>query len=80
VADAGGIEVYFLSEFARKKSRPPVGGRLFYNYFFFGDRFFSGKPCFAINARAFSTFLMTKGDLLKSGILGSTVIAGACIL
>ena len=40
----------------------------------------SGKPCLAMNARARSTFLMTKGDLLKSGTLGSTVIPGKCFL
>ena len=33
-----------------------------------------------MKARALSTFLIIKGDLLKSGILGSTVIAGSCFL
>jgi len=57
-----------------KKKAVRIFDGFFYDYFFFGDRLLSGRPCFAINARAFSTFFMTKGDLLKSGILGSMVI------
>lgn len=38
----------------------------------------SGNPCLAKKARALSTFLITDGDLLKSGILLFTVIPGKC--
>lgn len=39
----------------------------------------SGMGCLARKARARSTFLRTKGSLLRSGMLGSTVIPGRCL-
>jgi hypothetical protein len=37
-----------------------------------------GKPYLAMSAFALSTFLITKGDLLTSDRLGSTVTPGKC--
>jgi len=39
-----------------------------------------GKPCLAMNARAFSTFLIIKGELLTSDRLGITVIPAECFI
>ena len=71
--EVANCDLQFLSHFlgeARTKK----------NYLPFWGLSSLGKPCLAMNARALSTFLMTKGDLLKSGTSELTVIPGKCFL